>query len=281
MTTEGKQRAVTPATSQNGYASSRNGREGPAPDADLPDFITEILVQYKDLLVQHVDTVKNKAVGEVKEEALLLHSRAETRLRSMESELQQGVQAVLDRARETIFEMVRVELGEIFDEMETRLQTLLDTGESRPAAERDDEKDGVDESSEIASLLGAGDPSGTLADEEQEEKEAEDEERDLAHSDVRLELPPPLDPRHLLGFYRGLSNTNDVRILRALGSLDKGVNLYIRPKEPSTVTDLLRSLPEVEEVSVGDPSDSEKGQRDRELDTRLTLRIHLTAATSR
>ena len=214
----------------NGYVPPEDNNSGSSAEPELPNFINEILAQYKDLLVKHVDTVKNKAVTEVKEEALLLHGQAELRLRSMESEMQQGVQAVLDRAREAIFEMVRTEMGEIFTEMESRLQALLNTGESVESdADPDYEHDG--DGTELDSLFdGGADPDETDAN-----------EHEVSHTDVRLDLSPPLDPRHLLGFYRGLSATQDLRILRAVGSLDKGVNLYIRPKELSAVKEILET----------------------------------------
>jgi hypothetical protein len=246
----------------------------------VPDFISEILAQYKGLLVQHVETVKNKAVAEVKEEALLMHSQAELRLRSMESEVQQGVQAVLDRAREAIFEMVRAEMGDIFEELESRLQALLDTGESEePGDDLEADEDPAEGDLAFESLL-----EGTRESEGGEDQEAQPDhgEQDVSHADVRLDLPPPLDPRRLLGFYRGLSATKDIRILRALGSLDKGVNLYIRPKELSAVTDLLRDLPGVDDVTedaqhIEEEDDGGTGS----TDTHLTLKISLTAAGKR
>jgi hypothetical protein len=70
--------------------------------------------------------------------------------------------------------------------------------------------------------------------------------------------------------------------LRALGSLDKGVNLYIRPKELSAVTDLLRDLPGVDDVTedaqhIEEEDDGGTGS----TDTHLTLKISLTAAGKR
>ena len=250
----------------NGYAPPENNRASGSADPELPSFITEILVQYKDLLVKHVDTVKNKAVNEVKEEALLLHSQAELRLRSMESEMQQGVQAVLDRAREAIFEMVRTEMGEIFNEMESRLQALLGTGESLESdAEADNEHGG--DGAELESLF----------DGRADESDDAESNNEVSHADVRLDLPPPLDPRQLLGFYRGLSATHDLRILRAVGSLDKGVNLYIRPKEPSAVKEILRTLPGVDEVAEGTELTSDDMGGDASADVTMNLKISLTA----
>ena len=285
MTTSGTERGTKLSARKNGHVTSHNSRKGDSSDADLPDFMTEILVQYKDLLVQHVETVKNKAVSEVKEEALLLHSQAEMRLRSMESEVQQGVQAVLVRAREAIFEMVRTEMGDIFSDLEARLQALLDTGESSdsPAKGTEDQGDETDESdSAIQSLLDGAESSGALEDGTEEARDSEGrgekQEQAASHADVRLELPPPLDPRHLLGFYRGLSSAKEVRILRALGSLDKGVDLYIRPREPSSVPELLRTLPGVQEVSESSSDGGGGHGSDNEPDGHRTLRILLTAA---
>ena len=253
----------------NGYVPPEDDHSGSPAEPELPSFITEILVQYKDLLVKHVDTVKNKAVSEVKEEALLLHSQAELRLRSMESDMQQGVQAVLDRAREAIFEMVRTEMGEIFKEMESRLHALLSTGESDA-----DQDDGDD--AELDSLFDDRADSDDGVDEADDANNANNEHQ-VSHTDVRLDLPPPLDPRHLLGFYRGLSATQDLRILRAVGSLDKGVNLYIRPRELSAVKEILRTLPGVDEVSEGTELTSDDLRGDGNADVKLSLKISLTA----
>ncbi len=279
MTTKGDKQGTKSALERNGHAPSDDHRVGVSADPEVPSFISEILAQYKDLLVQHVETVKNKAVTEVKEEALLLHSQAELRLRSMESEVQQGVQAVLDRAREAIFEMVRAEMGDIFEEWESRLQALLDTGELEDPKD-DPEADGDPAEGHLAleSLL-----EGARESEDGEDPEGSPDsgERDVSHADVRLELPPPLDPRRLLGFYRGLSATKDIRILRALGSLDKGVNLYIRPKELSSVTDLLRDLPGVDDVTEGAQHIEERNDGTAGTDPHLTLKISLTAAGER
>ena len=83
MTTKGDTQGTKSALKRNGHAPLDDRRVGVSADPEVPDFISEILAQYKGLLVQHVETVKNKAVTEVKEEALLLHSQAELRLRSM------------------------------------------------------------------------------------------------------------------------------------------------------------------------------------------------------
>ena len=278
MTTKGDKQATESALERNGHVPLDERRVGVSADPEVPSFISEILAQYKDLLVQHVETVKNKAVTEVKEEALLLHSQAELRLRSMESDVQQGVQAVLDRAREAIFEMVRAEMGDIFEEWESRLQALLDTGESEePGDDLGADEDRAEGDLALESLLG-----GTREPEDGEGQEAEHEdgERDVSHADIRLDLPPPLDPRRLLGFYRGLSATKDIRILRALGSLDKGVNLYIRPKELSSVTDLLRDLPGVDDVTEGAQHiEKEEDGGTAGTDRHMTLKISLTAAS--
>ncbi len=279
MTTKGDKQGTKSALERNGHAPSDDHRVGVSADPEVPNFISEILAQYKDLLVQHVETVKNKAVTEVKEEALLLHSQAELRLRSMESDVQQGVQAVHDRAREDIFEMVRAEMGDIFEEWESRLQALLDTGEAEePTDGFEADEDRAEGDLALESLLeGAREPE----DGEGHEGAPDSGERDVSHADVRLDLPPPLDPRRLLGFYRGLSATKDIRILRALGSLDKGVNLYIRPKELSTVTDLLRDLPGVDDVTEGAQQIEEDDGGTASTDPQLTLKISLTAAGKR
>ena len=269
MTTRSDEQG-TRSVSKNGYAPLEANRAGNSADPELPDFMAEILAQYKDLLVKHVDTVKNKAVNEVKEEALLLHSQAELRLRSMESDMQQGVQAVLDRAREAIFEMVRTEMGEIFKEMQSRLQALLSTGESPESDEEADYEDDGD-GAELDTLFDG------RADSDAGVVESEDAATEVSHADVRLDLPPPLDPRRLLGFYRGLSATHDLRILRAVGSLDKGVNLYIRPRELSTLKEILRTLPGVDEVAEGTPLTSDERGRDGSAEVRMSLRISLTA----
>ena len=280
MTTKGDRQGTESALERNGHAPLDDRRVGVSADPDVPDFMSDILAQYKGLLVQHVETVKNKAVTEVKEEALLLHSQAELRLRSMESEVQQGVQAVLDRAREAIFEMVRAEMGDIFGEMESRLQALLDTGESeKPGDDLGADEDRVEGDFALESLL---ESVGATEDGEDQEGEPDHDERDVSHADVRLDLSPPLDPRRLLGFYRGLSATKDIRILRAFGSLDKGVNLYIRPKELSSVTDLLRDLPGVDDVTEGAQHIEEEGDGGTAgADPQLTLKISLAVAAKR
>ena len=175
--------------------------------------------------------------------------------------------------------MVRAEMGDIFEEWESRLQALLDTGEADESADDVGADEGpAEEDLVLESLLeGAREREGG----EDHDGEPDSGERNVSHADVRLDLPPPLDPRRLLGFYRRLSATKDIRILRALGSLDKGVNLYIRPKELSTVTDLLRDLPGVDDVTEGAQQIEEDDGGTASTDRQLTLKISLTAAGKR
>ncbi len=229
-------------------------------ELDLPGFIGQILSQYESLLVRQVEKdIKSQALAGVKEEANRLHYQALERLRSMESKVQQGVQAVLDRARETIFEMVREEVESIFDQLGSRLEDVLAHAEveADPIVAEPSEQEGEarEDRPEEEEATASEEPA-------QSEAEAAAEAKLVAnHQEVCLELPPPLDLKPLLGFYRGLSETRDVTVLRTLGSLDKGVSLFIRPTKPDSVSNLLRTLPGVQDVREATfPLDAEDGE---------------------
>ncbi|MEE8158419.1 MAG: hypothetical protein V3T78_03510, partial [Dehalococcoidia bacterium] len=103
--------------------------------------------------------------------------------------------------------------------------------------------------------------------------------RAVNHQEVLLELPPPLDLRLLLGFYRGLSETKDVRILRTLGSLDKGISFQIRPTQREAITQLLRTLPGVGDVHLESPTEGVGVGKSGSTDDRPTVRVMLTASS--
>lgn len=243
----------------------------------LPDFIGKILAQYQDLLVHEVERdIKGKALAAVKDEAHLLHNQARERLHLMESDVQQRVQDILDQAREGIFEMVQQETENVFNELETRLQSLLEDSEVDPAsvlsglAHEWSEKPGDGFRKNGATVKGTRPLDG--------ESEAEATKEGVYHQEAWLELPPPLDTRPLLEFYRGLSGMEEVRILRAVGSLDKGVSFYIRPKQLASVANLLRALPSVRDVR-DETAIPERDMGNSEgADDHLTFRILLTSA---
>ena len=165
--------------------------------------------------------------------------------------------------------MLREEVDGIFGELTVDLQNLLNEAENLESREDTDKEQ-----------WNMNVTSNTLPEELlkfEVETEIEETGRAVSHQEMLLELPPPLDLRLLLGFYRGLSETKDVRILRTLGSLDKGISFQIRPTQREAITQLLRSLPGVgdvhleasmEGIDVGDSAPS---------DDRPTVRVMLTA----
>ncbi len=256
-------------------AEARRGIKSSHTRPDLPNFIGQILGQYRDLLVHEIERdVKSKALAAVQEETRNLHNQARERLRLLESDVQQRVQAVLDRAREGIFEMVREEMEEVFSELETRLPSLLED----PEVNIDPQVSGSAQE-ELEKMWYSAWKEGAATEASpflEEDTVAEEPGREGHHLEVRLELPPPLELKPLLGFYRGLSEAQDIRILRTLGSVEKGVALYIRPKQPEEITDLLRALPGVREVRDGGSIDSIDIGNGDSPDDSPTLRVLLT-----
>lgn len=251
-----------------------NAVKSELPALGLPKFIGQILSQYQDLLVEQVEReVKKKAFAAVKEEARLLEYRARERFHFMESEVHQRAQILLDRAHEGIFEMVRQELGAVIAELEANLRTLLEDMDIRAEAEVPPSEDGHPEmvskkpletgaTTEIIRPLKEGVTSAVAP-------------QGMPHQEVRLELPPPLDLRSTLGFVSSLSQMEGVRVLRSLGSLDKGVSVFVQPKRPSSLVHLLEHLPGVTVVAE-EGSEMPLGQnREQELDDYPTLHILL------
>ncbi len=267
-----------PSTSSRPGGQARKKIGSNFANLDLPSFISQMLGQYQNLLVHQVERdVKDQALAAVKQEALALQYQAAERLHAMESQVQKSVQAVLDLAQERIFEMMRKEMEDIFGELDTRLTSLLDDttldgGGPQSEAEKDEHEDFV--KSLVAEVSESEEPATF-----DWEIEAKDEGEQPEHAqatlppEVRIELPPPLDVRHLLGFYRGLSEAKDVRILRSRGSLEQGVSFFIRPTQIEAVTQILKALPGVSDIQgaagPGDGADTTGGQ---------TFKIVLTEA---
>ncbi len=251
-------------------------------EMDLPGFIGQVLSQYQDLVIDHVEKdIKSKALAGVKGETRLLHAQAMERLHSMEMKVQKGIQSVLDGAREGIFEMVRQEMHTVFRDLEASVQNLLADMDARVEVKVErptsDETAAVGEQLLLQEIL----QEGLELDEGLDEGEAGDgvveSEEEQGPGVVRLELPPPLDLKPLVGFYRGLAKMTQVRILRALGTVEKGVFIYVRPREIDTLPDVLRGIPGVKV----EPDESPDGRFDtadgEDADAELTLRVELTS----
>ena len=274
MTNESKGE-VTPTPGQTENPPARSGMAHSLTELDVPSLAGQFLSQYQNLLVHLEEDTKRKALSSIKEEAHLIHHQALKRLRSMEAEIQERVQAVLDQARQGIFGMVREELEAIFETMEGNLQSLLhdeELGVGLEGAEsaEQQEEEHWDKPAELDETQIWPQPL------EGEKPEAGAPEQERRHREVRLELLPPLDLRPLLEFYRGLSATKEVRILRALGSTDKGVSSYIRPRQPASVAELVRTLPGVQDVEDGSSTGGIDKADDSGADNRRTLRVLLT-----
>jgi len=211
------------------------------------------------------------------EEAGLLHFRARERLRSAESDVQQGVQAVVDRTREKIFEMVREEVEAIFAELKTRLGSHLRDAElnvDREASAPGDGEEHLHRSPEPAARTRASQQSG-------DETADQTPEVGIGPQVVCLDLPPPLDLRSYLDFYRGLSRIKDIRILRAMGSVEGAVSVYVRHKEPFSLQQLLGALPGVSVEDGVSHTGGDKGEGVGEERCHLALRIRLTVHEAR
>ena len=97
---------------------------------------------------------------------------------------------------------------------------------------------------------------------------------------VRLELLPPVSQKALMEFYQGLSRMKEVQILQVLGSVDKGVLVYMRPRQLIVLPPLLQALPGVREVVSTPPSlGTTKGNGVSEGND-ITLRILLAPMVS-
>ena len=271
---------ATPKTGLNVSPTPPGGVKSSFTELKLPNFIGQVLEQYQDLLVPQIEKeVKGKALAAVKEESHLLHYQALERLRSMESEVQQRAQVLLEQARERIFEMIREEMEAIFGDLEASFQGLLED------VDQGSDDRGVSEAPE-SPVQGPLDkprkPGGTLekspyGDEKTTAKELEQRTR---HQEVCLDLPPPLDLKPLMEFYGDLSEMQDVRVLQAFGSVDKGISFYVRPKQLSSLTHLLRSIPSVREVCEGTSGEKVDDVKNENADNSPTLRILLTSTSN-
>lgn len=305
-----------PQRSKNEPGANNPNQKGPAPDIGLPSFISQILEQYQMLLVSQVEReLKSKILSALKEEMGFVGYRAQERLRAMEMEMEQRIQSVLDGAREKVFTVISEEMDNVVGKMQVKIETLeQDAGNqnSDPKPSNAAVQQQVIErilmpefitvpapapNSVANNTNGADSAQKTPENKEEEQQEetkeepldllrqlqaeAENDESDLLEQDkqrqvVCLELRPPLYLKSLLGFYRGLIGMKSVRVLRALGSVGKGVYLYVRPKEPGALLDLLKNLPGVnvvEEDATNTQVVNGKGQSD---ENQLTYRIMLT-----
>lgn len=251
-------------------------------EMDLPGFIGQVLSQYQDLVVDHVEKdIKSKALAGVKEETRLLHAQAIERLHSMEMQVHKGIQTVLDGAREGIFEMVRQEMHTVFGDLETSVQRLfadMDAGvEVEIERSTGDKTEAIVEQLLLQELLQEGLDLDEGLDEVETGDGVVESEEEQGPGVVRLKLPPPLDLKPLVGFYRGLAKTAQVRILRALGTVEEGVSIYVRPREMDTLPEVLRGIPGVKV----EPDESPDGRFDTAdgvgADAELTLRVELTS----
>ena len=254
------------------HVSSQDHEQSSYNEPDLHEFLQHTLGEYQNLLVHHVEKdVKGKALEEVKEGTRLLYHQVGERLRSVELEVKQRAQVVLDRARDRIFEMFQEEVDSIFGELTADLQDLLNQEENIGSRE--------DADNEQWNMTATRNNLPEQLLQLEVEAEIEEEGRAVSHQEVLLELPPPLDLRLLLGFYRGLSETKDVRILRTLGSLDKGISFQIRPTQREAITQLLRTLPGVGDVHLESPTEGLDVGKSGSTDDRPTVRVMLTASS--
>ncbi|MBI4338339.1 MAG: hypothetical protein HY680_00115 [Chloroflexi bacterium] len=256
----------------------------PFAELDLPSFIGQVLGQFQDLLVHQVeDEVRSKALAAVKEQSRTLHYQARERLRVVESDVQQRFQSVLERAQERIFEVIQEEMEATFTQVEASFQSLVDDAgrdlerRTPPPANRRLQRWPVEQQSDPP--LPIVTPAEPLP--LQETKPSERADPDGSNANVCLELPPPLSSKALMAFYQGLSHMKEVQVLQVTGSVDKGVAVYLRPRQVFSLPPLLQVLPGVKEVGNALPSSvAHKAPRNNgSADSNTTFRI-LLAPTS-
>jgi len=81
---------------------------------------------------------------------------------------------------------------------------------------------------------------------------AEQEKNPVLYSgSVELSFSRSVNLQQILQFYNNLKHVNQVDVLNATGTVDKNVIIKLLLKTPTPLTNILRNLPEVEEISDG------------------------------
>jgi hypothetical protein len=122
------------------YTQPTNGVGSSLAGLDVPSLISQILGQYQGSLVHQVEQaekeLKSKALAAVKDQSRVFHLQAKERLGSVELDVQQRFQAVLQEAEDGIFTVIHEEMGAVFSELEASFESLLHDkpGESESTA---------------------------------------------------------------------------------------------------------------------------------------------------
>ncbi len=250
---------------------ARDGGKTSHEETDLPNFIGQILSRYQDLVVHKIERdVKSRALATVNEEVSLRHNQARERLRLMESDVQQEVQAITDLATEGIFEMVRDEIEDVFGQLGGRLERLLEgpeTGILNPASEstqkeleraRDlsgDEKAAVKESGRSGRELEAEATEPEYHDIDEHSCPRDMPESPTPVSDsavytgtVRLQVNEHESPRQVVQFLGALRQRSDLHVVQLVGNKKGGVEIWLVLRVPLHLKEALLAMTGVSQV---------------------------------
>ena len=263
--------------------TNTNGSKVEAEQPHVSELVDRILGQYHDLLLDHAEReVKSITLHKVAERSSLPHHQARESLRSAEIKALTRLHDALEQARGKMSALFLNEVSPVFADLSEQLGVILGdspiahssaTGspeESRPTYSHSHEYENLPQPPSGGSgdheLSVAPDTHGTTAVLERvtpveevpetpvtSEPGAAREETDAAsasqHQEVCLQLPAPVQLKPMMEFYSALAGHNEVRVVQTLGSVDKGMSLFVRPKpQCASLPGLLRTLPGVQTV---------------------------------
>lgn len=197
----------------------------------LATSITTMVEQHERKLIKQAEAeARGRTLAVVGEESKLFRRQVRERLLAAESEVQGRIEAALAHIREHMFEQIREEMDTILSVLEGRLRDSL--GEAPPLEV---------ELGPWVQCKQEGDMRQPAARGVQAELEAASPAEDLegSCSEVSLQIEPPLSLLSLIQLYRRLWRVQEVSVLQALGSADKGATLVLRLTQPAALQKIL------------------------------------------
>ncbi|MBI4295184.1 MAG: hypothetical protein HY669_03355 [Chloroflexi bacterium] len=207
---------------------------------DLATLLSPLLKQYERSLTERMEAeARDKALATVKEEVRVLHCQIRDNLLSIESQLQQEMEAFISQARQHLFKDIRGKMDSALEDLDVRLQDTLGLAKPSHLPWQYSANDHKDED--------ARPPAAEPAQDEAQPQVAS-EDTETYQREVTVQIKPPLSPPSLIGLYRCLSQMPEVSIISALGSADKGATLELRLTEPAALQKVMSKITSVQYV---------------------------------
>ncbi len=216
--------------------------------ADPVATVESVLRQYRESLAnQAIQEAKDRAGAVIQEELQAFRARSQDRLQALEAEMRVTTQNALDTLSQALITSVQTQLKAAQEQVDAYAARIA--GASLPSvvaySAPAGSQDGATPRKAVADTAPAAHEAATPL----ETSESATPAGDGAHPQgVWLRLNAPLELKALMGFYHGLSEMTDLRILETAGSAEQGVSLLVLPKGETTVAARVQTIPQVREV---------------------------------